>query len=38
MVKELGDGVTETQILQLNFERNRHWRKIIIYDGVSALL
>ena len=29
MVKELSDGVTETQILQ-NFERNSHWRMLSI--------
>ena len=27
MVKELSDGVTETQILQ-KLERNHHWRKL----------
>ena len=28
MVKELSDGVTETQIPPKNFERNSHWRKL----------
>ena len=36
MVKELSDGVTETQIL---FElRNSHWRKLSSDNGVRALL
>ena len=37
MVKELSDGVTETQIMK-NFERNKSPEKIIYDNGVRALL
>ena len=38
MVKELSDGVTETQILAKTFERNSPLEKIIYDNGVRALL